>query len=214
MTTISTEVTVQDPFWGDLPSILFNKERLSEFYFTSDMTKTEKLNAAVRASIYIGLICVLYYNDPKFLLFPIVMIAVTYFIYNNTSEPFEDENEIEGTFGAEDVVRPTIDNPFMNPSIFDNPATFKAANYSDNSPESEKIKKDIYDKFSHNLFKDADDIYDTNNGFRQMYTVVDNGINDYDAFKEFIYGDMKYPAKENTYNSFKNLNDPLKSKKM
>lgn len=198
-----------DPFWLKDPSILINKDRLSEFYITNTMSKDEKLNAIVRFFIYSSILCSLYLNNPRYLLLIVLALIITYFINQNSTETFvleENVSEIQQT------VKPTIDNPFMNPNIFDDPTKFKPTKYDDNSPESEEIKKDIYNKFSHNLYKDVSDIFDSNNGFRQFYTVPDN-INGHEEFKQFMYGDMKFSAKENTYDSFKNLYDPVKNKK-
>lgn len=223
---------ISDPFWLDSPNILFDKDRLSEFYISVDMTKDEKLNSIMRFGCYVSLIMMLYQNDIKYILIGILIGFVTFIIHTNDSENSEDSegfddkgkdvlsNVVTGEMtdkddtvvDSEDTVKPTINNPFMNPSVFDNPVTFRASKYSDNTPESNKLKKDIYNKFSFNLFKDVSDIYDTNNGFRQFYTVPDN-LNNYEEFKNFIHGDFKYSAKENTYDGFKNLYDPLQSKR-
>lgn len=197
-----------DSFWLKDPSILIKKERLSEFYITTTMSKDEKLNAIVRFFIYSSILATLYLNNPRYLLLIILALIITYFINQNSTETFEseDQNKIEET------VKPTINNPFMNPNVFDDPVKFKATKYADNTPESEEIKKDIYNKFSYNLYKDVSDVYDSNNGFRQFYTVPDN-INGHEEFKKFMYGDMRFSAKENTYDGFKNLYDPLQNKK-
>lgn len=200
-----------DPFWLKDPNILIHKDRLSEFYITNSMSKDEKLNAIVRFFIYSSILSTLYLNNPRYLLLILLALIITYFINQNSTETFTESDNIEQSLNP-DTVKPTIDNPFMNPNIFDDPIKFKATKYDDNSPESEEIKKDIYNKFSHNLYKDVSDIFDSNNGFRQFYTVPDN-INGHEEFKQFMYGDMKFSAKENTYDGFKNLYDPLKNKK-
>lgn len=200
-----------DSFWAKDPSILINKDRLSEFYITNCMSKDEKLNAIVRFFIYSSILCSLYLNNPRYLLLIILALIITYFINKNSTETFDTQENIDPQQQIQDTVKPTIDNPFMNPNIFDDPTKFKATKYDDNSPESEQIKKDIYNKFSYNLYKDVSDIFDSNNGFRQFYTVPDN-INEYEEYKQFMYGDMKFSAKENTYDGFKNLYDQLKNK--
>ena len=49
-----------DPFWFSDYSIIFNKNRLTEFFPASDMEYTEKLNAILRFSKYIAIILFVY----------------------------------------------------------------------------------------------------------------------------------------------------------
>lgn len=197
-----------DPFFTEDLSVLFSFDKLSSFYITSGMTKNEKLNAITRFFTYTTLSTVLYYNDLKYIFILLFVIGIMIALHSG----MENFTEISvPTPKTDEFVKPTIDNPFMNPNVFDDPSTFKATKYSDNTQESNDVKKDIYSKFSYNLFKDSTDIFDTNNGFRQFYTVPDH-INNYQEFKQFIHGDTNYSAKENTYDGFKNLYDPLNSK--
>jgi hypothetical protein len=209
-------MAIGDKFWFDYPQILIHEDRLSEFYISKDMTTTEKLNAIVRFFIYTSILSTLYTNNTRFLLLPFLALAITYFIHSNSSEKYDQTEEMASSeineFDEIDVKVPTIDNPFMNPSLFDNPSTFKATDYSDNSPESNAIKQEIYKKFSHNLFKDSNDIFDTNNSFRQFYTVPNN-INTFDDTKDFLFGSFATGGRESGYNQFKNLYDNLKNKR-
>lgn len=192
---------MSDPFWSDSIKILVDKERLSEFYPSKDMTETEKLNAIVRFFMYASVIAMLYTNNIKYIFLLVIIMIITFIINKNKDKPKET---FELQQSKIDTVVPTKDNPFMNPNIFDDPVKFKAPKYYENDEESNKIKKDIYKNFSFNLYKDVSDIYDTNNGFRQFYTVPDN-LNGHEEYKDFLYGDMKFSAKENTYDSYKNL---------
>lgn len=201
-----------DKFWADYPQILIDQNRLAEFYINKEMTKTEKLNAIVRFFIYTSILATLYTNNAKFLLIPLLALVITYFIHINSTENFDEQigkQQLE-----EEIIEqvPTIDNPFMNPSVFDNITTYKASEYADNSPESKEIKKEIYKKFSHNLFKDSNDIFDTNNSFRQFYTVPNNVLG-YEDMKQFIFGSFASGGREKIYNQFKNEYDPLKNKR-
>jgi hypothetical protein len=212
-----------DGFWSDTPEILFKKNRLSEFYITNDMTVNEKLNAIVRFFIYSSILCVLYTNNPKYILLIVFALVFTYFIKSNSTENFDCNDPIDSptqhsmdtTHTTDDdivPVKPTINNPFMNPSIFDDITKFKATDYSDNTPESNEVKKDIYNKFSYNLYKDVDDIFDVNNNFRGFNTVPNPVIN-YDKFLKYVYGDFNKGAKETTYDGFKNNYENLKSQR-
>jgi Family of unknown function (DUF5762) len=202
---------MSDPFWSDSIKILFDKERLSEFYPSEDMTETEKLNAIVRFFIYASIIAMLYTNNVKYAFLAIIIMIITYIINKNKDAKVETF-ELQQTPTVVPTVVPTKDNPFMNPNIFDDPVKFKAPKYYENNEESNKIKKEIYKNFSYNLYKDVSDIYDTNNGFRQFYTVPDN-LNGHEEYKDFLYGDMKFSAKENTYDSYKNLYETTQNNK-
>lgn len=201
-----------DLFWKDSPQILYKQDRLVEFIPTGDQTISEKLNAIMRFAIYSSIFASLYFNKSQYLLIIILVAVITYFIKSNVPEEFNNNEDIPSENIESETVRPTIDNPFMNPSIFDDPIEFRATKYTDNSQDSNDIKKEIFNKFSHNLYKDVSDIYDTNNGFRQFYTVPDN-INNYDEYKDFMCPQFKVSGKENTYECFKNVTDPLKSKR-
>ena len=77
----------------------------------------------------------------------------------------------------------TENNPFMNP----NP--FSSRNIGLNcSPLSENTKLKIKKNFDKNLFKDANDIFNHRNGFRQFYTVPGNTFpNDRDTLMKWCY---------------------------
>ena len=49
-----------DKFWTEDISILYNNDRLTEFYPSYDMTLVEKLNSIVRLSIYLSIILYLF----------------------------------------------------------------------------------------------------------------------------------------------------------
>lgn len=213
---------MSDPFWSDSPQILFQQNRLAEFYITKSMTKTEKLNAIVRFFIYFSILSVLYTNNVKYLLLIVFSLTLTYFINANSTENFDcndpisspTQRAINGETEDDKLtpVEPTINNPFMNPSIFDDITTWKPTDYSDNTEESNKVKKDIYNKFSYNLYKDVSDVFDTNNDLRTYYTVPNN-VTNYDKFLNFVYKDFNHGAKQSTYNGFKNQYKNLKSQR-
>lgn len=201
-----------DAFWWVDPSIIYNIDRLSEFVVTQDMTTDEKLNAIVRATILFSIIISMYLSDPKYLLLIGVALGITYFIYvNKPPEKFELAEKNQEQKVHLDVRVPTEDSPFMNPNIFDNPATYQSTEYSGNTTEDNAVKKEIFDKFSAGLYRDTSDIYDKNNGFREFYTVPNN-IAGYEEYRKFVYGD-KASAKKNSYQSYDNLHQSIKTQK-
>jgi hypothetical protein len=195
-----------DSLWTKDPLILFREDRFLEFFVTKDMSFEEKLNAMVRLSIIVGILTALYNNDPKFLIIPAFVAAFTYFLTFYSKEnytpgvPSTDEDYTGPT------AVPTESNPFMNKNFLDK-KQLPAPNYHKIGPESEKIKKDIEEKFYKNLYQDVDDIFQTNNSRRQFFTVPDNNSVD---FAKALYGKMK-SGKEDQYFNGTNLYEPLKT---
>lgn len=217
---MSIEVT--DKFWLDDPNILIRLDRISEFFVSSDMSITEKLNAITRFSIYTSIILTLYYKNPKYLSLIIIIAFICIFVYKFSShEKFDNKNDNKNdTVYSEQLInkkrsKPTLNNPFMNSNsidFLDNPNKPPAENYSEKTQKALDIKNDIKNKFNYNLYNDVGDTFSTQNSFRQFYT-VNNGdyIPDRNGeFKEFLFGN-KRSIKENTYEGFKNLSDSPKN---
>ena len=80
---------ISDQFWFKKMSILFEKNRLIEFFPTYNMTLVEKLNAIARLSIYMGLI--LYFITKKYLYLyiPIIVGGFTIFIFKTQRKNIE-----------------------------------------------------------------------------------------------------------------------------
>ena len=80
-------------------------------------------------------------------------------------------------------VNSTPDNPFMNPSPMSPRNIGKPC-----SPLMECNKRIIEKNFNKGLFKDANDIFNTRNGFRQFYTVPGNTFpNNRDTYMKWLY---------------------------
>lgn len=81
--------------------------------------------------------------------------------------------------------KPTYQNPFMNPDItdFGNGEHPVACNADDND-----IKYEIAEKFNKNLFRNVDDIFETENSKRQFYTIPNTGVpNNQTEFAEWLW---------------------------
>ncbi|VBB18293.1 hypothetical protein YASMINEVIRUS_756 [Yasminevirus sp. GU-2018] len=84
--------------------------------------------------------------------------------------------------------KPTVDNPFMNPSVADfNSEDVPVACNADD----EDIKKSIDLKFNEDLYRDIEDVFDRKNSQRQFYTIAHNIPNDQEAFAKWCY---KFPT--------------------
>jgi len=93
--------------------------------------------------------------------------------------------------------RPSVDNPFMNPSVadFNNGDVPVACNSFD-----EDINDNMIVNFNDNLFRDVDEVWERENSQRQFYTVPNTAVpNQQTEFANWLY---KVPAtcKENNTN--------------
>ena len=221
---------VSDLFWAEDPSILFRSDRFLEFFITADQTANEKLNALVRFGIYTAVILSLYNNKPRYLVLSVLGMLVTYFIYINTDKKdrFQElrqkafdniaQNPTKNKDDDKIFTKPTLNNPFMNPSIMDiidHPDKPQGFYYASKTKESDNIKKDIQDKYTYNLYRDVGDVYNKDNQSRQFYTVPSTTFpSDKNGdFKQWLYGTMNTTScKDNTYFCYKNLYEPLQAK--
>ena len=102
-------------------------------------------------------------------------------------------------------VKPTIDNPFMNPTIVDitgNINKDKKGCDIDNM----RISNDIDKYFSQNVYKDVNDIYDRNYSMRQFYTMPSTTIpNDQESFSKWLYMRRRTCKENNGEQCFNNI---------
>ena len=166
-------------FWFEDYTILFNKDKLGEFFPTAKMNLDEKLNAIVRCAIYISGALVLYSGNLNYIYIGLCALIATYIIYSRKKiENFENEQSI---------VYPTKDNPFMNVQMTDytdNPNR-ESANKVDDSLE---LRENITQNFNNKLYRNVGDIFERENSQRQFYTNPITTIpNDQTKFAEWLY---------------------------
>lgn len=82
----------EDPFWGEDFSILFNQDRLVEFFPSSDMSDAERLNAISRFSIYISIILGLYTGKIYPVYIALFTLGLCMFVYDKSG----NNSTIEG----------------------------------------------------------------------------------------------------------------------
>ncbi len=235
---ILSEFTETDLFWLDDISILFNTNRMIEFFPTSDMTFNEQLNALTRLIIYISIIIFLYtYNTLSIYIGTIflLLIYIVYLFKDNINIKTENYKDILNKVGADPnnndkqntglinsyeydndgnlCQGPTKNNPFMN---------ILSTDYKDqpNRPpacpiDMDNIKKKIDDNFYTNLFRDPNDIWNNRNSQYQYYTTPSTTIpNDRETFMNWCYR-PPYVCKDGDQNAcFKNYNDPFIQSKL
>jgi hypothetical protein len=218
--------SISDPFWYNDITILWNKNRLTEFFPSQDHTLEEKFNAVVRLSIYCFIVLYFNKNDTRYVYLPFGMMLLTYYLYTNRErEQFDSSiTEKESVFDnksqlipqekiddtknkpqVKNCTKPTIDNPFMNVTMKDyfniDPSTKMIIDRPEacdiNDPS---IKKDVKEAFNNNLFKDVNDIFGKMNSQRQFYTMPSTTIpNAQDEFAKWLYLNPKTCKEDQDY---------------
>ena len=89
---------------------------------------------------------------------------------NRKIEKYLNDNDLD-IINNEKCVKPTRENPFMNPSLIGNNNKYDSC-----SIENEHIKDNIDYFFNKNVFRETDDIYDKSLLDRQFYTVPSTSI--------------------------------------
>ena len=209
-------MSIIDKFWADDASILLDTNRLTEFWISSDQHQTERLNAIMRFSIYISVVLSLYKGSIKYLgiilFFGLLTFLINKYSLKNLNCPENFDKNVED-ITVEDRKKfktPTLNNPYMNSTIYDlqNPklADKRAIPYQDSSPKSLSVKKEISNKFNYNLYKDYTDIYNTGNNERNFYTMpAEFTAHDRNGeFRKFLYGDID-SSKSNSYMSINGI---------
>ena len=159
-------------FWIDNLNELFNPV----LYPNINMTIEEKINAIIRLILFIGIIATLIFNDSRYILFILIIMLISIFIYNyqmeknRKIEKYLNDNDLD-IINNEKCVKPTQENPFMNPSLIGNNNKYDSC-----SIENEHIKDNIDYFFNKNVFRETDDIYDKSLLDRQFYTVPSTSI--------------------------------------
>lgn len=141
---------------------------------------------------FVALILSLISRSVFFVVFAIIInlfLVYIYFYYNKEQYKIKEEleNNNQAIINNKLCVKPSKNNPFMNPTIVDiginNNVNLNAC-YIDNP----RIKKDINNHFLNNQYRDVIDIYDRNSSQRQFYTMPSTTIpNNQEAFSKWLY---------------------------
>jgi hypothetical protein len=196
-------------FWLDEPSSLFTQENYLKVVPDDTMGETEKLNAVMRLSIYLGLVGSLLMNCSNWLYLPILVAGITVYLHRNKG--LMGNEGLMGLMGQSDnegfalrdnvkeseFIRPTPENPFGNFNQITDPRDRPPAMKSFDNPE---IRREMKDNFERNLFKDAGDLFDKANGQRQFYQMPSTeSAPDTIAFAKYLYGTDPTCKENNTY---------------
>ena len=226
----STSTTKNDSIWFQNPTILFNVDRIIEFFPTKDMNVNERLNAISRFSIYLSILLYIYTGNYMVLYLMLVTLLLVFITYRNDDtvdtnvvlkcglkidEQTKRNLDAKGLTIDQDkklCQAPTADNPFMNVLVTDyvaNPNRLPACDISD--PD---IAEKVEEHFDHNLYKNVDDIWNRNNQQRQYYTNPITTIpNDQDTFSKWLYNTPYACKAGDTFMCYHNIYQPMKGKR-
>jgi len=189
-----------DEFWFNDFSIIFNSERLIEFFPSSHMNNDEKLNSLLRFSIISTFVLFLKKKNYNLLIIPVLTALITLYIYKfNTIEKKQDELDLSEDYENSKCLKPTENNPFGNTLLTD------VSNYKKKEQACliQENKEEIEQHFNKGLYKDVNDLYGKNNSQRQFFSMPNTneyGIKNGDSvkFANWLYNDGKPTCKEDT----------------
>ena len=192
---------INDKFWGDNPNILFQTNRLVEFFPTADQSIMERMNSVTRLIIYVSVIISIYQEKLGAIHFGLFLIFIVYLIWQYTTvketfqETFQDiipSLNVESENISSECVMPTEQNPFMNYLVGDNPLRGPACKGSG-------IQEQAANLLDNQLFSDVDDLYSKNANQRLFTTLpVTTRIPDTTVFANWLIKDNNLCKSENT----------------
>ena len=197
---------MSNTFWLNNPSILVDKEHVTEIFPTSSLSYVGKLNAITRIVIILSILGFLMTKSVRVLMSAAVTIVIIAIIYK-TQKHKRAKNSInkqvlkEGFANSanyekhkSNFTEPTKQNPLMNvllPEINDKPKRKPAAPAFNRNVEKKINKKAGNVGPDPRLFLDLGDSIGFEQSMRNFYSTPNTKVcNDQTAFAKFCYGDM------------------------
>ena len=193
-------------FWlNNLEELL--KPILAPNYY---MNFEDKLNAIIRFILFFGILSALIFNDERFIIFIIVFMIISIIIYYyylnilNIKESYLNNNNLK-IVDNKLCVKPTENNPFMNPTITDIKYTgediIRACPVID-----EKISDLINKEFYKGAFRDVDDLYNKKSLDRQFYSMPSTTIpNEANKLGDWLYNNGESCKEGNGSKCYNNI---------
>ena len=188
------------PFWYEDPSILIDRESITEIFPSKRFDIIRKLNAIVRLAIIYTVIMFAYKREKTYLVIPFIAMGITWVIRSKQGDLKKDAvykksvaNQLEDLVKINDLATecriPTKENPFMNPKLTDFGNNRPPAPKSCPSYNNVGVQRRVEDLFNEDLYRDVSDVFGKNNSQRQFFTVPGNQVpNDQGAFAQWLYG--------------------------
>jgi hypothetical protein len=174
------------------------------------MTFKEQILSIALFIIIIGLIISLITGNIAFLLLGVIIDLILLYVYMYDKQVKKEIKEQMNIYNQDIInneicIKPTINNPFMNPTIVDINNNINK-NYRACDIDNRKIKKQIDKLFSSNVYKDVNDLYDRNFSSRQFYTTPSTTIpNDQEGFSKWLYMRRRTCKENNGEQCFNNI---------
>lgn len=193
-------------FWLNDPSVLFNKDQITEIWPSGSNSLERKLNSITRIVILLGFLGFLITRSIRIPVSALITLVIIVIMYNvqtkkdkkkHLSETISKEGFTNPSFykmKKDNFTAPTKQNPLMNvtlPEIKYNPKRKSAAPSFNPQVEKEINEKAGNVGINPKLFRDLGDKLDFENSMRQFHSMPNTQIpNDQEAFAKFCYGDM------------------------
>ena len=186
-----------EAIWYEDIAGFFHEDRLSKFLPTPHTALAEQLNAVMRFALYYAALVFVFKKTAAALYIVLATGVITYFVYTmershetRSREALATLDVVKDSRTGEACTRPTVDNPFMNVLVSDYGKFAQRPKACDMSRE--KVSKRSEHLYSHNLYRDTDDVYQRKSGSRQFYANPSTTIpNDQAGFASWLYGSQK-----------------------
>ena len=174
-----------------------------------NMSMKDKILAIINLIIFLSIILTLIFKKLVFILIGLSLIIIIFFVYIYNEKIEIETNETLSNRNLSIIdnkicVKPSLDNPFMNPSIIDyynNNNNIKACSYNNKT-----IEENVNNFFKNNIYKDVNDIYERNFSERQFYTVPASTIpNDRHSYEQWLYYRGKTCKENNGIQCYNNI---------
>lgn len=176
-----------EPVFFQDPSVLFRDGRAFDLAPFAGDSYASQINSSARFIIYVLTLVLSYAIDP-FLLAMVACAAIFFYVrHQNNRGVISRRNDDVVHEVAPTCQGPTLENPFGN---------FLMNEYEErpNRPpgcDPALVKDEIDEKFYHNLYRDATDLYENQNSQRQFFRMpVTEVCNDQTAFASFCFSEM------------------------
>ena len=210
----------KSPFWLKKPSILLDKNELTEIWPHASLSLENKLNAITRLIIILSFLGYFLTRSMNILITLGITLVVLVIVYKtqkkNIFENMEMINSKKDTIKniiKEKCQTPTSNNPLMNvlpTDITDNPKR-KPAAPSYNETIEQEINKAVKSNLDPKLFRNLGDNLTFQHSMRTFNAQPATTIpNDQKSFREFLYGNMKSCKEGDEMQCTKNTTDNLK----
>ena len=205
---------MQDTFWLNDPTILFNKDSVGQVWPTRSMSTNEKLNAITRLVILLTILGYLVTGNFRVIVTGVVtIVAVAILKYLKKDEDLKNSISKAAKEGFSTLDKSTLDklrlekpsskNPMMNvllPQIQDQPnrppaaPAFNPVVIEDINKKTQEMIVNNFDNkngIDDRLFKDLGDSFQFDRSMIQFNATANTTVpNDQKSYAEFCYGDM------------------------